>query len=414
MSLPHSVNIQLQLSGDQQLKFLEELVSLLHQRDSSGNEPEVPDLATTRPASGPLGGCCQSDTPPRHVLRGRDSVQHLQISRIEFTSPSVSHSSVHDGAASTSTEEASLSPCSASGPRFPHPHPPSYPPPQRTTPPFVRPSSHLKKHPSVRDGDPHLYLNEAELAIISSNTWQLQHSPRELSSVLSPGYGSSSGESSNEADPGTDVSKSRYWLRGNSEHRLQEWLRKKDMEYLLKRRKEREIRKRENRKEQAEAVRRTEREDKARAAYQVWLQRKTAEVKVESKPTDHHEEQNPSTIKQQCRSLQRRPHRARTSSSSQVARQPTGVSSTPNTASSKQVRHMPRKGATFEEWLQCKDKLSKCAVTNADKSLPEDLQHIVKGLRKLRLQHKEYSKRHVYTGMSSKRTAEDSKAESTA
>ena len=441
------MNIQLQLGGDQQLKFLEELVSLLHQsNNSNGNEPEAPALTATRPAvnSSTLGNGQRSDsnTPPRHVLRGSDSVRHVQISRSELTSPIGSHSTVH--AASTSTEEASPSACSASGPRFPHPHPPSYPPPQRTAPPYVRPSSHLKKYPSIDvDVDPHLYLNEAELAIISSNSWQLdlQHSPRELSSVLSPGYGSSLGDSSNlqhsprvlssvlspgsslgesrnEAGPGTEVFKSRYWLRENGEHCLQEWLRKKDGEYLLKKRKVREIRRREHRKEQAEAARRTEREDKARAAYQKWLLKKTAEgVKVENRPTVHREEQNPTTVKQQHRSLQRRPHRVRTSPSpSPVARQPTGVSPTPKTASIKQdlVHRVPRKRPTFEEWLQCKDKdkPSKRAIKYADKSLPEDLQQIAKGLRKLRLQRKEYSKRHVYTGMSLKRTAEDSKTQS--
>ena len=407
MSVQHSVNIQLKLSGDQQLKFLEELVSLLHQ---DNNEPEAPHLPDARPVDSALGNQGQrtdsyprSDTPPRYALHGRDSVQ--QLVQTELTSPEVN------------SEEASLSPSNASGPRFSHmPHPPRYPPPQRSAPHLhrtLRPSIHLKRCPSI-DIDPHLYLNEAELMIVSSNSWQSRHTPRELSSVFGAGYGSSLGESGNEA--GKDMSKSQYWLE-SGEYRLQEWLRKKDRECLLKKRKQREIRRREHRRVQAEAARRTEREDEARAAYQEWLQKKRVNkksLKIQNQPTATittqanetcYEEQNGTPTKQPDRSLQRRPSGARSFiRKSPVARQPTGVQLAP----SKQVQCTPRKSITAIKVVsrakrvrQARETATKDG-TECDESLPEDLQQIAKGLRKMRLQQKDYSKRHVYTGLSVK------------
>lgn len=410
----HSVNIHLKLSGEQQLKFLEEVISLLH--CDPGGDSSSDGTASVGAHHSPrhfehktnsARATQESQTSEEHLQRCRSS-ELLHLKGIPSSYP---------------TSAKSFSDFRPHRSKSILPRPPSSSPPPQSASRFhrarrvVRPP--LQKQHSIDadhlEIDPYLYLNEAELALISS-----QQTPS-LSSWTSPHalYNSSwlfsRRSSRSELADERHMHKSECWLKESDRHQLQEWLSKKDRECYLKKKEKLRQQKQKQKQREIEADRARERAEQAKEAYRQWLEKKQANYKKMKTPSLEIHTPLRRTVSQVqskrqkglCNPVQKRFPVPGINPITTLARKKKAL---PLREQAQPVHStLPVKQRTsFEEWLQAKNK-EKRAVKRRTKSEtpPKDLQRIAKDMQKVRLQQKEYSKKHVDTGIVKHRTTAD-------
>ena len=375
-----SVNIHLKLSGTQQLRFLEELVSMLHSNGDIGEASAVHkddvDLA--------VDDLHKDDTNER----GLGAEQMFRTAKHDGNTQNTKafqHSCEDPIMIPPSSRIVSHNERSPLFSNFIFPHPSSSAPPDKSAPRFQR--ARRVRRCSV-EVDPSLYLNDAELALVSTESPILQ---APLWSVL---------RRSEEFEKGGNSHKSDYWLKESSGYLQQQWLKEKDRACLLQRQEELKKRRKEHRECEEEAAKARERAEVARKAYGSWLQRKRAELRKQKKAATFASPQDQIIDKPTYSSTQKR-SLSRSSSAPRKIRHYNNSPPTP-TFSPQQKASASKKKVTFEEWLQLKDSKRR-SKNRTDQSVPEDLQMVAREMRKMRLQQKEYSKKRVDSGIAKKR-----------
>jgi len=413
----HPVNIQLNLSGTRQLEFLEEIISLLHvhQDAHASNRERDSDL--------PVGMT--------------SSVTGTQLPHMP--SPCVNDEGVkddHDAASANMDTDLTSPPLGSffnSAPQSHHnhctnfsgfgdgssifPHPPASPPPQGALSAMkfrrmVRP--HSQKHHEF-ELNPHHYLNEAELAVMYSHqplSFALSNVDVQPSATACSGTMSTS--TKDELKRKSSMCRSDYWLKDSSEPHLQDWLLKKDKECLLQRRNNLIRHQLKCKEREAKVIQKIEKAKQSKLAYQTWLDRKREEDKMVMKkrpesvhPVPLRESMvQPKTKPEQPSSVQlqpciiRRPIKSFKQKRKHIPLKDQQQNSNSTSSTSKRM--------TFKEWVQLKERDRKSMKSKSVKDcyegqVPEDLQKITRGMRKLRLQQKDCSKKHVDSGLVKKK-----------
>lgn len=411
----YPVNIQLKLGGTEQLKFLEEIISLLHvDQDSEGLES---NLAPATDVPRRYSPCVSEEEMESRWNASSNVVTALKdttLSSFDTTPRSLNHTSFEDGSSI-----------------FPHPpttHPPSStsssvkfrrvirPQPQKLVS-QVRPTSEVgltrettQKHTDSIELElrPQHYLNEAELALIrSQQPLSFSQSGKMMNSFLVPKSTESDFKfGRREASP---LHRSEYWLKDTNEQHLQEWLLKKDRDCLLQRKKDLKRHQLERKERAAKAAQVNEKAKQAKVAYQTWLDGKRAEERRRRLTRKRSVSVQPILQRNTAlhSGIQPRPPNSAPPQSS-IIRRPIKASnkqrlkvSVPLTNQQNKTSKTTSKRLTFKDWIQLKEKekASKKAKNQGSSQLPEDLQKIARGVRKLRLQQKDYSKRHVDSGL---------------
>lgn len=120
--------------------------------------------------------------------------------------------------------------------------------------------------------DPRMYLNEAELALLSA-----QRSPDlpDGSNAISRAH----------ANPRAkrETTQSSFWIRESSEDQLAEWLQRKERERCEKKRQEVQKQREEMREQEAKAMQQRERKELASVAYESWLRKKRVYLQEEKR-----------------------------------------------------------------------------------------------------------------------------------
>lgn len=415
----YPVNIQLKLSGTEQLKFLEEIISLLHvHQDSEGLESNLA-MGVTPPTthiSQRYSPCVSEEEMESRWNASSNVVTALKdttLSSFDATPQLLNHTSFEDGSSI-----------------FPHP-PATHPPPsasssakfRRVIRPQpqklvsqVRPTSEMgltrettQKHTDSIEFElrPQHYLNEAELALIRSQQPLSFSQSGNMHSFFVPKSSESDFKlGRRETSP---LHRSEYWLKDTNEQHLQEWLLKKDRDWLLQRKKDLKRRQLERKKRAAKAAQVNEKAKQAKVAYQTWLDGKRAEDRRRRLTRKRSISVQPILQRNTAlhSEIQPRPPNSAPPQSS-IIRRPIKASnkqrptvSAPLTNQENKTSKTISKRLTFKEWIQLKEKekASKKAKDQGGGQLPEDLQKIARGVRKLRLQQKDYSKRHVDSGL---------------
>ncbi len=365
----HSVNLHLKLSGEQQLRFLEELVSLLH-HDEEGGTAGASNGNLTPEEGSPHSNCLQ--------LRAANS-----------------ESSQICSSTATQTGKCLGSEARATAPLVPHPPTSAPPTPTRHT---RRAGRRTLRHTRI-EVNPHLYLNEAELALLSvpsqtpdqstsavnnPDTWPNPSLTLSSQSNFPRTLATTEASVLDQWQTDQQLRKSGFWLRDTEAHFVQSWLRRKNREYHLKRRSDRKQRREEQKQLKERALREVEKAEEARRAYDRWLQQKRTEktaqrpkTAAQKDPPSQTHHQLPQPVRRAATTQTVKAPKPATLHSLQSAQQQThSTSASPASAAKRQI--------SFEEWVQLKSRQTK-QVKHRDVSndLPEDLQAITKGMRKL-------------------------------
>lgn len=418
----YPVNIQLKLSDREQLKFLEEIISLLHvHQDKEGLESNLAMGVTP-----PVTPVPQRYSPcvSEEEMEGRWNASSKMVTALKDTTlpsfdstpRSLNHTSFEVGSSifpphpPTTHPPASASSSSVKFRRIIRPQP------QKLVS-QVRPSSEVGlTHEMTQihtdsigfELRPQHYLNEAELALISSQQPLSFSQSGNIHSYFVPKSNDSDFKFGREATP-LHI-KSEYWLKETNEQRLQEWLLKKDRDCLLQRKRDLKRRQLERRERAAKAAQASEKAEQAKVAYQTWLDGKREENRRQRLARKRSVSVQPMPEKSAALHSEiqpRPPNSAPPQSSRSIIRKLIKTSkqkpkvSVPLTNQQKKISKTTSKRLTFKEWIQLKEKEKASKKTKDERTgqLPEDLQKIARGMRKLRLQHKDYSKRHVDSGL---------------
>lgn len=420
----YPVNIQLKLSDREQLKFLEEIISLLHvHQDREGLESNLA-MGVTPPMTHVPNR--YSPCVSEEEMEGRwnassnvmTALKDTTLPSFDSTPRSLNHTSFEDGSSI-----------------FP-PHPPTtHPPPSASSSSVkfrriirpqpqklvsqVRPSSEVslthettQKHTDSIEFElrPQHYLNEAELALISSQHPLSFSQSGNIHSYFVPKSSESDFKFGRREATPLHI-KSEYWLKETNEQHLQEWLLKKDRDCLLQRKRDLKRRQLKCRERAAKAAQASEKAEQAKVAYQKWLDGKRAENRRQRSTRKRSVSVQPMPEKSAAlhSEIQPRPPNSAPPQSSIIRRlikasKQTPKVSVPLTNQQNKTSKTTSKRLTFKEWIQLKEKekaskKTKVVMDEGTGQLPEDLQKIARGMRKLRLQHKDYSKRHVDSGL---------------
>ena len=249
--------------------------------------------------------------------------------------------------------------------------------------------------------DPREFLNPAELLLVSERSAARPASRRRASLTDSSHQAPYRGTEREGRGP-----PSRCWLRESEEDEVREWLRRKDREFLLKKRAEKRTRKREIKEKDKERERQEERDRQAKDAYQQWLQRKKREGRWRRR---REEDRREAEQRERTQVQKQRPARASNLPSAPLPCKRRRVQRRPSTP--QQTQQQPetartKKRITFQDWVKQKEK-EKAAVQAQKKeeeegggdTVPEDVQRIVRGVRRLRLQQKASARKHVDSGI---------------
>ena len=405
----HPVNIQLNVSGTQQLKFLEEIISLLHihqdaQDGSRELDSDVP-MTVTSPATGTqlphMHSPCVSEegmeddhcASSANIDTGKKDLTTPPLGSFLDSAPQYHHN--HHTTFRKFGDGSSI-----------YPHPPASPPPQSALSAMkfrktVRPQTEKHYRATFElELSPHHYLNEAELALIYS---QQPLSFARINMDMKPPAmpWSRSGELK-----GREACRSDYWLRDSSEQRLQDWLLKKDKECLLQRRNDLKRHRLKCKEREATAIQEIEKAKRAKLAYQTWLDKKREEdkrarrrrsVSVHPIPLKGSvqsliQPQRPCSVQPQS-SIIRRPLKQRQKQKQKQLHVPLKAQLQQNNPTSSISKRL-----TFKEWVQLKERDRK-NTSSREGQVPEDFQKIARGMRKMRLQQKDCSKKRVDSGL---------------
>lgn len=379
-----SVNVHLKLTGEQQLSLLEELLALLHHdREEEATKDDAKE-------------------------------DHSRALRLQF--------STSRPAAPVAQTNNGLEPAAGDTVVPLVPLPPTSAPPDNARRRVQRAGRTIhgrtkrRSRPVDIDVDPHLYLNEAEITLLSLSSRasiRPAHSDPDVSQQLSPqshfqrrfAADSRSCSASGQTRMGQDKRKSGFWLQSSVSTLTQSWLRQKNEEFFLKRRNEQRERREKRRMTRERSLRESERREEARSAYDSWLQQKRAEEKAKKTKTAVEDKRYSSQFQSHhptptaapptgAQSMRARPLRKPAQQHGQPESYPLSVAA-PTAAATTIIKRQ----ISFDEWARQKARKSRHSVQrDTSNDLPEDLQAIVKGVRKLRLQQKESSKKHVDTG----------------
>ena len=419
----YPVNIQLKLSDREQLKFLEEIISLLHvHQDKEGLESNLAMGVTP-----PVTPVPQRYSPcvSEEEMEGRWNASSKMVTALKDTTlpsfdstpRSLNHTSFEVGSSifpphpPTTHPPASASSSSVKFRRIIRPQP------QKLVS-QVRPSSEVGlTHEMTQihtdsigfELRPQHYLNEAELALISSQQPLSFSQSGNIHSYFVPKSNDSDFKFGRREATPLHI-KSEYWLKETNEQRLQEWLLKKDRDCLLQRKRDLKRRQLERRERAAKAAQASEKAEQAKVAYQTWLDGKREENRRQRLARKRSVSVQPMPEKSAALHSEiqpRPPNSAPPQSSRSIIRKLIKTSkqkpkvSVPLTNQQKKISKTTSKRLTFKEWIQLKEKEKASKKTKDERTgqLPEDLQKIARGMRKLRLQHKDYSKRHVDSGL---------------
>lgn len=186
-------------------------------------------------------------------------------------------------------------------------------------------------------------------------------------------------------------------MRESEEDRVQEWLQKKDREFLLKRRAEKRARQREMKEKEKERERQEERDRQAKDAYQQWLQRKKREGRRRRRKEEDKKETG---LREEPPGQRQKPARVPPAPWPHKRRRVKKRPSTPQETQLQSEIGQIKKKITYQDWMQQKEKEKAAQARRKEgDTVPEDVQRIVRGVRRLRLQQKASAKKHVDSGI---------------
>lgn len=186
-------------------------------------------------------------------------------------------------------------------------------------------------------------------------------------------------------------------MRESEEDRVREWLQNKDREFLLKRRAEKRTRQREMKEKEKERERQEERDRQAKDAYQQWLQRKKREGRQRRRKEEDKKETG---LREEPPGQRQRPVRVPPAPWPHKRRR-VGQKKRPSTPQETQLQSeigQIKKRITYQDWMQQKEKEKAAQARRKEgdvDTVPEDVQRIVRGVCRLRLQQKASAKKHV-------------------